>query len=124
VRFGLLAVICALAAPVALPAQRGDTAKSRPIKLDDACCSVVALDSATAIVTARETASGYTFRFKVSDRKLLAALKIGDRVWADFNKKTIRLRRADATPCCGILPPAVREQRSATITRDRRRSWL
>jgi Cu/Ag efflux protein CusF len=65
---------------------------------------VVKIDAAVRIVTARETATGYTFRFAVKDRKLLASIKVGDPVFADFVAKTVKLRATDATPCCGIIP--------------------
>lgn len=73
-----------------------------------ACCLVVRLDGASGIVTARETATGYTFRFEVKDRRRRAALKVGDPVWADFGSRTVKLRSTDASPCCAIVttPPA------------------
>jgi Cu/Ag efflux protein CusF len=73
------------------------------------CCGIVRIDLARAIVTARETATGFTFRFRVKERPLLRGLKVGDLVWADFATKTVKLRATDATPCCGIIetpPPA------------------
>ncbi|MGH7717953.1 MAG: hypothetical protein ACREON_03795 [Gemmatimonadaceae bacterium] len=63
------------------------------------------------IVTARETATGYTFRFELGDRKRLTALKIGDAVWANFATKGVRLRANELEPCCNIvdaLPPPPR----------------
>lgn len=68
-----------------------------------ACCSIVRIDSARSIVTARETATGYTFRFAVKPRRLLRTLRIGQPIWADFTTKTVKLK-ANATPCCGIVP--------------------
>lgn len=68
-----------------------------------ACCLVVGVDSATSIVTARETSSGYTFKFKVSNKRLLNSLKLGDKVWANFTSKKVRLRRSEEDPCCTIL---------------------
>jgi len=68
-----------------------------------ACCSIVRIDADKLTITARETATGFTFRFAVRDKRLLADLKIGQPVWADFSAKTVRLKTATATPCCAIL---------------------
>lgn len=71
-----------------------------------ACCSIVRIEAAALVVTARETATGYTFRFNVKKRRVLATLKIGQPVWADFVAKTVKLK-ADSTACCAIVetPP-------------------
>lgn len=60
-----------------------------------------------SLVTARETATGFTFRFEVKNRRLLGTLKIGQPVWADFAAKAVKLKATDDTPCCGIVdtPP-------------------
>lgn len=67
------------------------------------CCAIVAIDARASIVTARETASGYTFGVVVNDRALLTTLRIADTVWADFGTKTARLRTGDSEPCCSII---------------------
>jgi hypothetical protein len=101
--FFVLAAACLVGVPAASAAQKPGT--NAPTKPEDPCCTITTVDSATSIVTARETASGYTFKFKVTDRKLLLSLKLGEKIWADFSKKTVRLRKSDATPCCAIIPP-------------------
>jgi hypothetical protein len=68
-----------------------------------ACCTVVRIDTTRAVVTARETATGFTFRFEVKNRRLLSGINVGQHVWADFTKKTVRLNAASAAPCCAIL---------------------
>jgi hypothetical protein len=68
-----------------------------------ACCRVVRVDAERSLVTARETATGYTFRFALKSRRVLDALKIGQPVWADFTAKTVKLKATDASPCCGIV---------------------
>ena len=68
-----------------------------------ACCTIVRIDAEHAIITARETATGFTFRFSVKARRLLAALKIGQPVWADFTAKTVKLKPTDPQPCCAIV---------------------
>ena len=71
------------------------------------CCTVVRVDSRRGIVTARETATGYTFNIEVKNRKHLAALKVGHKVWANFAAKKVRLEPAGDSLCCPILktPP-------------------
>lgn len=74
-----------------------------------ACCSIVRIQPAKAVATARETATGFTFRFTVKSRRVLATLKVGQPVWADFAAKTVKLKATDASPCCAIVetpPPA------------------
>lgn len=68
-----------------------------------ACCSIVRIDSQRSIVTARETATGFTFRFAVKTRRLLDTLKVGQPVWVDFAAKAVKLKATDATPCCAIV---------------------
>lgn len=72
-----------------------------------ACCSIVRIEAAAAVVTARETATGFTFRFHIRSRRLLTSLKVGQPVWADFVAKTVKLKADDRTACCSIsdTPP-------------------
>jgi hypothetical protein len=98
-----VALVC-LAEPV--PAQSRDASlQSQGALTQPSCCSIVRIDTTTSIVTARETATGYTFRFAVRTRRALRALRIGQPVWADFTSNTVKLKATDDTPCCGILPP-------------------
>ena len=93
--------------PAAAFGQVRDTVatRSRPVQTGEAtaCCRVVRLEAATGQVTARETATGYTFRFAVKDRRLRAAIRIGDAVWADFATKAVKLRTSESEPCCSIV---------------------
>jgi hypothetical protein len=68
---------------------------------------VARVDSSAGIVTARETATGFTFRFRVANRRLLRSIKVADKVWADFVAKAVKLSPTDSTWCCAILaaPP-------------------
>jgi hypothetical protein len=100
--------LCLTAHDSALSQSRDSTsAKSRPSAVlqaaTPACCSIVRIDALRSIVTARETATGFTFRFAVRTRQLLGTLKIGQPVWADFAGKTVRLKATDAQPCCAIV---------------------
>ncbi len=65
------------------------------------CCSVTAVDSATGIVTAKVSATGRVFRFEVKDRAMLASLKAGQGVWADFGTSKVRINGME--PCCSIV---------------------
>ncbi len=71
------------------------------------CCTVVRIDMPRGIIMARETATGYTFRVEVKKKKHLAALKVGDKVWANFAVRKVRLEAAGDSLCCAILemPP-------------------
>ena len=68
-----------------------------------ACCTIVRIDTARSIVTGRETATGFTFRFEVKTRRILGTLKVGQPIWADFAGKSVKLNATDAAPCCGIV---------------------
>jgi len=68
-----------------------------------ACCTIVRIDTVRSIVTARETATGFTFRFVVKGRRLLTTLRVGNPVWADFAGNSVKLRATDAAPCCAIV---------------------
>lgn len=73
--------------------------------LSEPCCNIVAIDIKRGIVTARETATGFTFRIEVKNKRHLAALKVGTKVWADFGARKVRLEVAGVAPCCNILDP-------------------
>ena len=111
--FALAASVVLWCVPNLSEGQRRDTstaaARIRPAADSAAppCCTVVRLDSASAIVTARETATGYTFRFEVKNRQLRASLGIGDPVWADFANKRVTLNVTDEHPCCTIVTPEI-----------------
>ena len=83
-----------LAGPAVAHAQQRDSVP---------CCTVVRIDTVRALVTARETATGYTFRVDVKTKKALAAIKVGDKVWASFATKRARFAAAGDTLCCAIL---------------------
>ena len=91
--------------------QRRDTVKTPADSVagaaTPACCSIVRVQPGASVVTARETATGFTFRFTVKNRRVLAGLKIGQPVWADFAAKTVKLKATDSTACCTIVetPP-------------------
>jgi hypothetical protein len=98
------AIIGVCLAQPALAQARDTSVTAQGAPAQPSCCSIVRIDTAHSIVTARETATGYTFRFEVKARRLRRTLKIGQPIWADFTTNTVKLRSTDATPCCGIVP--------------------
>ena len=70
------------------------------------CCTVVRVDAERGVITARETSTGYTFRIDVKNRKHRAAIKVGDKVWANFVVKKVRLEAAGDSLCCAIVETA------------------
>jgi Cu/Ag efflux protein CusF len=71
------------------------------------CCAIVAIDAATATVTAKDN-TGKTFQFTVSDAALLRSLRVGQSVFADFMKANVSLKYGE--PCCNIIKAAVKPQ--------------
>ncbi len=66
------------------------------------CCSIVSIDT-SGLVTARETATGRTLEFQVADRRLLATLKTGQPVYADFTTMQVSVEPDGAEVCCSIV---------------------
>src|SRR5579872_891729 len=66
-----------------------------------ACCMVTTPDSRTGIVAARESATGRTFEFRVTDTTVLSKLRPGSPVYANFNAKLVSLD--GKTACCQII---------------------
>jgi hypothetical protein len=69
------------------------------------CCGIVSV-AGSGIVTARETATGRTFEFQVADRRMLATLKPGQPVHADFTKMRVSVEPDGLDPCCNIVSAA------------------
>ena len=84
--------------------ETGPAAGASPDPLEP-CCGITAIDLRTGTVTAKVSATGKSFRFQVSDRALLAGLRNGQSVWADFAAKRVSVKPSE--PCCSIvsLPP-------------------
>jgi hypothetical protein len=85
-----------------------DTSSVRPqgstsAAAEPACCVVVRVDLDRSMITARELATGFTFRFEPKSRRAIRALKPGQPVWADFTRKTVKLAARDTVPCCAII---------------------
>jgi hypothetical protein len=65
------------------------------------CCSVVSVNAATGMVTARENASGKTFVFRLTNAALLPRITPGAPVYANFAGKQVSLD--GKTACCQIV---------------------
>ena len=70
-----------------------------------ACCGITNIDVKTQLVTAKETVTGRTFTFKVSDAKLLNSLKVGQGVYANFATKQVSID--GKTACCSMVSVSV-----------------
>jgi hypothetical protein len=82
-------------------AQSGDDVGTRG--LAPACCTVIAIDAKSGVVTARRS-DGSAFQFRVADARLLATLKIGQAVWLDA-RGAVSLE--GAPNCCKLLASQV-----------------
>jgi Cu/Ag efflux protein CusF len=66
------------------------------------CCAVTAIDVRSGVVTARESATGRTFQFKLDDTALARSVKVGQIVEADFKTMKATVRPAGGAVCCAI----------------------
>ena len=100
-RVGMVLITCApliiglmlivLLAPTVPPAFAGEP-----------CCAITNI--AGGLVTAKETVTGKTFQFQVTDSALMKSLRVGQKIYADFG--TQRVSVDGASPCCGIVSAA------------------
>ena len=103
--YTILVAVAAACLSEPLAAQSRDTSlRVQGTPSHPSCCSIVRVDTTKSVATAREIATGYTFRFVVRTRRVLRALRIGQPIWADFTTNTVKLQPTDAKPCCGIMP--------------------
>lgn len=65
------------------------------------CCSITTVDMKTGIVTAKKTATGETFKFKLGDAAQIGNIKIGDQVSTDFQTRQVTVHSFQ--PVEGIL---------------------
>jgi hypothetical protein len=66
------------------------------------CCNVTAIAARSGVVTARETATGRSFQFRLDDASLVSSIKVGQVVEADFKTMKVTVRPAQIEPCCNI----------------------
>jgi Cu/Ag efflux protein CusF len=66
------------------------------------CCGITAIDARSGVITAKETATGRTFQFKLDDAALLGTVKVGQVVEADFKTMKVTVHPPGVSPCCAI----------------------
>ena len=64
------------------------------------CCAITAIDARTGVISAKETASGKTFEFKARNPMMVATLKVGQGVYANFATNQVSLD--GRTVCCTL----------------------
>ncbi len=72
-----------------------------PAVAAEPCCQITSIDTSGGTVTAKESASQRTFQFTVKDRLLLSRLKVGQRIYANFNSKQVSVD--GRVFCCPIV---------------------
>jgi hypothetical protein len=65
------------------------------------CCSITTIDMKTGIVTAKNTATGETFEFKLGNAAQIRNIKIGDQVSTDSQTREVTVHSFQ--PVDGIL---------------------
>ena len=65
------------------------------------CCSITSIDLKTGIVTAKDTATGETFEFRLADAAQIGNIKAGDPVSTDFQAREVTVHSFQ--PVGGIL---------------------
>lgn len=65
------------------------------------CCSITTIDMKTGIVTAKNTATGETFEFKLGNAAQIRNIKIGDPVSTDSQTREVTVHSFQ--PIDGIL---------------------
>jgi hypothetical protein len=68
----------------------------------ESCCAITSINVATGIVTARNTATGKTFRFRASTAAA-RGFRVGQAVYANFAAAG-RIGVTPSAPCCEIVP--------------------
>jgi hypothetical protein len=74
----------------------------REARAVEPCCNITAVDARSGVVSARDTATGRAFQFKLDDAALATSIKVGQAVDADFKTMKVTVRPAQQEPCCGI----------------------
>jgi Cu/Ag efflux protein CusF len=100
----LLIVLCGMHVPAFAVEPINKQNLRDKARQQEPCCSVVAVDAKTGIVSARDKTTGKTFKFNVSDKAMLKGLKAGDAVQANFAAGQVAIEKYSAVPCCNIVP--------------------
>jgi hypothetical protein len=65
------------------------------------CCTVTTVNVKTGIVTAKNTATGETFKFRLVEAAQIGNIKVGDQVSTDFQTRQVTVHSFQ--PAEGIL---------------------
>lgn len=84
-----------LLAAVLIATPRGGGAQGPP-----PCCTITVIDANTGMVSAKVTANGSVFQFKVATPRVAATLKVGQGVYANFTTRQVSLDGRSA--CCAM----------------------
>ena len=68
------------------------------------CCSVTAIDARTGVVSAKVNATAAAFQFSVTDKRVLAGMRVGQGVYANFAARQVSLD--GRTACCRMTAAA------------------
>lgn len=68
------------------------------------CCTITSIDMKTGILTAKDTATGETFEFKLGNPAKIKNIKIGDQVSTDFQNREVTVHSFQ--PVDGIIVTA------------------
>jgi len=68
---------------------------------DTPCCRITTIDVKTGILTAKNTATGETFEFRLGNAAQIRNIKIGDQVSPDFQTRMVTVHSFQ--PVEGIL---------------------
>lgn len=90
----LLTPCAAVLVAAAFPAGAAAAQQPRP------CCTITALDAQTGIASARDNASGNVFEFRARVPAMLARVRVGQAIHANFATKRVSID--GRTVCCAI----------------------
>ena len=69
--------------------------------------AVTAIDAGTGIVTAKVSATGQTFQFKLSNRALTSQMRVGEGVYANFTNRQVSLDGRSVAGTITAIAPAI-----------------
>lgn len=92
------AIVTLLVALLVMSAPQQITAQTLSPGVNPACCEITGINSATGVATATANATGQSFQFKAGNAALVSSLRVGQRVFADFQTQKVSVDGVN--PCC------------------------
>ena len=102
---GALAIVVSLNTTFVAAQSKTDGAGQQKASTSDPCCKIIKIDTETALVTAREIATGRTFHFVLKDRAFIKNLKVNLPV--NFNRRRGLSVRGLPSNCCRPVKPEI-----------------